>query len=307
MEILFVSTELAPYVKVGGLADVIAALPKALRGLGHKTRSCCRATAPSKRAACSLRGGLTPLEFKLGSKTWRGHGVRRKAPVAGGARARRRPGALRSRRRLRRERRRLPRQRDALRRALARRRRDRASSASRRRAVRRRPLPRLADGARRRRTCASSLREVPQLTTQDACSRSTTSRIRGRSRRTSLPALGPRRGTRSRIDGIEFYGGLNVLKQGILTADAVTTVSTTYAREIQTPGARLEARRRAPRARAGASSGSSTASITRCGTRRPIPRSPRATTRRTRRTRRAARARCRRSSGSRSTPPRRSS
>jgi starch synthase len=38
-----------------------------------------------------------------------------------------------------------------------------------------------------------------------------------------------------RIDGIEFYGGLNVLKVGILTADAVTTVSTTYAREIQTP------------------------------------------------------------------------
>jgi starch synthase len=37
------------------------------------------------------------------------------------------------------------------------------------------------------------------------------------------------------IDGIEFYGGLNVLKQGILSADAVTTVSATYAREIQTP------------------------------------------------------------------------
>jgi starch synthase len=44
------------------------------------------------------------------------------------------------------------------------------------------------------------------------------------------------------VDGIEFYGGVNVLKQGIVTADAVTTVSPTYAREIQTPerGARLE-------------------------------------------------------------------
>jgi len=57
-----------------------------------------------------------------------------------------------------------------------------------------------------------------------------------------------------RIDGIEFYGGLNILKLGILTADAVTTVSTTYAREIQTPeyGFGLDG---ALRARAGVLSG----------------------------------------------------
>ncbi len=44
------------------------------------------------------------------------------------------------------------------------------------------------------------------------------------------------------VDGVEFYGGINLLKQGILTADAVTTVSPTYAREIQKPegGARLD-------------------------------------------------------------------
>lgn len=35
--------------------------------------------------------------------------------------------------------------------------------------------------------------------------------------------------------GVEFYGRLNLLKGGILFADAVTTVSERYAREIQTP------------------------------------------------------------------------
>ena len=36
-------------------------------------------------------------------------------------------------------------------------------------------------------------------------------------------------------DGIEFWGKVNFLKAGIVFADALTTVSPTYAREIQTP------------------------------------------------------------------------
>jgi starch synthase len=36
-------------------------------------------------------------------------------------------------------------------------------------------------------------------------------------------------------EGIEFYGNVNLLKGGILFADAITTVSERYAREIQTP------------------------------------------------------------------------
>lgn len=36
------------------------------------------------------------------------------------------------------------------------------------------------------------------------------------------------------IDGLEFYGQLNLLKGGIVCADAISTVSPTYAKEIQT-------------------------------------------------------------------------
>ncbi|HKS87932.1 MAG TPA: glycogen/starch synthase, partial [Stellaceae bacterium] len=36
------------------------------------------------------------------------------------------------------------------------------------------------------------------------------------------------------IDGVEYYGGLSFLKAGLFYADRLTTVSPTYAREIQT-------------------------------------------------------------------------
>jgi starch synthase len=41
LKILMVSPELAPYVKVGGLADVLGALPKALAATGHDVRILC--------------------------------------------------------------------------------------------------------------------------------------------------------------------------------------------------------------------------------------------------------------------------
>jgi starch synthase len=44
------------------------------------------------------------------------------------------------------------------------------------------------------------------------------------------------------FDGLEFYGRVSFLKGGLVSADAITTVSPTYAREILTPefGCRLE-------------------------------------------------------------------
>jgi starch synthase len=44
------------------------------------------------------------------------------------------------------------------------------------------------------------------------------------------------------VDGVEFFGGVSFLKAGLAYADRLTTVSPTYAREIQTPefGERLD-------------------------------------------------------------------
>src|SRR2546422_5566198 len=38
LKILLISAEVAPFAKVGGLADVAGALPKALRAMGHDVR-----------------------------------------------------------------------------------------------------------------------------------------------------------------------------------------------------------------------------------------------------------------------------
>ena len=49
-----------------------------------------------------------------------------------------------------------------------------------------------------------------------------------------FPALGLPASAWS-VDGVEYYGGVGFLKAGLEAADAITTVSPTYAREIRTP------------------------------------------------------------------------
>jgi starch synthase len=67
MEILFVSPEVVPFSKVGGLGDVVGALPKALRALGHKV------------TVLSLRyGSIDPAEHALARRL-----VKVKVPLAG--------------------------------------------------------------------------------------------------------------------------------------------------------------------------------------------------------------------------------
>jgi starch synthase len=61
LKILFVSPEVEPFVKVGGLADMVGALPKELAKLGHDVRVVCPAYGSIKRV-----GEWQPLAAPLG-------------------------------------------------------------------------------------------------------------------------------------------------------------------------------------------------------------------------------------------------
>ena len=66
MEILFAATELSPMVKVGGLGDVVAALSKALRQLGHKVTLAMPRFPALERGGLLVARRLTPLVFPMG-------------------------------------------------------------------------------------------------------------------------------------------------------------------------------------------------------------------------------------------------
>jgi starch synthase len=68
MDILFVASELSPFAKVGGLADVVAALGKALRQLGHKVTLALPRFPPLERGGLLVARRLTPLTFGMGQQ-----------------------------------------------------------------------------------------------------------------------------------------------------------------------------------------------------------------------------------------------
>jgi starch synthase len=66
LNILFVAPEVSPYSKTGGLGDVTAALPKALRELGHRATVLSPLYPVVKSGSRPMSRRITPLDIRLG-------------------------------------------------------------------------------------------------------------------------------------------------------------------------------------------------------------------------------------------------
>jgi starch synthase len=235
MEITFVTTELAPFVKVGGLADVSAGLPKSLRALGHSVTTVVPRFPELEAQGLLLARRLTPLRFTLGPRTF-------EATVFDGRLASQvdlvvvdvpglfdRPGvygvggedhpdnAVRF---------------AAFSRATAELARQRVAGGRQVDVVHCNDWPTALVPTYLRALCA----ETPALSSCGTVLTIHNAGHQGVFPKEELPAVGLDWDV-FRVDGIEFYGRINFLKLGIVTADVVTTVSPSYAREIQTPSA----------------------------------------------------------------------
>ncbi|TAK29762.1 MAG: glycogen synthase GlgA [Chloroflexota bacterium] len=67
LKILMMASEMAPYAKTGGLGDVLGALPKALRRLGHDVRVGLPRYGPIQEPLYNLKTALAPLEVPVDS------------------------------------------------------------------------------------------------------------------------------------------------------------------------------------------------------------------------------------------------
>lgn len=226
MEILFVTTELAPYVKVGGLADVSAALPKTLRSFGHRVTIVMPRYAAFEDSGLLMARRLTPLKLTLGEQSYEvtvydgrlssqvelalvdAPGLFDRSGVYGERGEDYADNALRF---------------ALLSRAAAELARQRAADGAPFDVVHVNDWPTalVAKYMKDLGVTTPSLLTIHDVTRQGIFPKET------------LPTLGLAREDFT-AGGIEFFGAVNLLKQGILSADAVTTVSPTHAREIQT-------------------------------------------------------------------------
>ncbi len=240
MDILFVTTELAPFVKVGGLADVSSALTKTLKTLGHAVSVVLPRFPALEASGLLVARRLTPLKIALGENTfdvtvYDGRlasqvdlilvdvpGLYDREGVYGEGAEDYADNALRF---------------AVLSRA--------AAELARQRASQGRPFDVVHCHDWPTALVPTYLKQLTGETPALAATKSVltihNAAHQGVFPKDTLPTLGIA-WDEFTVDKIEFYGGINLLKLGIVTADAVTTVSDTYARAIQTDecGEKLE-------------------------------------------------------------------
>ena len=234
MDILFVCTELMPFVKVGGLADVAAALPKALRALGHKVTVVLPRFPAIEEGGLLVARRLTPLKFQLGDRSvevtlFDGRLASQVDVVLVDA-----PG-LYDRRGVYGEGEDYPD--NALRFATLS---SAAAEIARARAASGQPYDIVFCNDWQTALVPAYIERLSKETSELGRTRTVLAlhnvEHQGVFPKEELSNVGLPQSSYT-VDGLEFYGKLNLLKQGILSADAVTAVSPTYAREIvQTSG-----------------------------------------------------------------------
>jgi starch synthase len=234
MDILHIASELTPYAKAGGLGDVVAALTKHLRLLGHKVTLVLPRYPAFAKAGLLTARRLTPLGFELGGKAVEASlydgrlasgvelllvdvpGLYDRAGIYGEEGRDYDDNALRF---------------ATLCRAAVAIAKQRAEAGSPFHALHAHDWP-----AALALYFARSLEHRPAgvLTIHNIAHQ-------GVVPKELVPQIGVSWDDFT-MDKVEFYGHANLLKAGIVSADAVTTVSETYAREVLTPehGARLE-------------------------------------------------------------------
>lgn len=240
MDILFVATELAPFVKVGGLADVTAGLTKALRMFGHKVTIALPRFRGFEEGGLLVARRLTPLRISLGDRSvdvtvCDGRLASQvdlvlvdapamfDRPEVYGERGEAYPDNLQRF--------------SVLSRAAAEIARQRAAAGAPFDIVHVHDWPTALVPA----LLAELRNTTPELRATHSVLTIHNLSYQGAFPKAALPDTGLS-WDHFNVDGIEFYGDLNVLKYGIAKADAVTAVSDNYAREIQTPemGERLD-------------------------------------------------------------------